>query len=182
VDESSATDLINTLYDTQRRGMLRYLIHGGASLSQGEDIIQDAFMELYVSLRSGKSIKNPRSWLFTVARHAFLKLCNASHRLDQLDESAVVDAYSSLSIVAPEPQLDEVERMFSILTPRERQVMTLRLSGLRYREIAAQLGINFKTAHTLLTRGLKRLHAENHQNSEKGRVANHELLQPETLQ
>jgi RNA polymerase sigma-70 factor (ECF subfamily) len=182
VDESSATDLVNALYDAQRRGMLRYLVHAGASVSQAEDIVQDVFMELYASLRSGKSIENPRPWLFTVARHAFLKHCNANHKLDQLDDGAAVDMYSFLQIEAPEPHLDDVERRLILLTPRERQVITLRLSGLKYREIAAQLGISFKTAHTLLTRGLKKLHVVNSDNSMEGRIASHEPLKTETLQ
>ena len=182
MDESSATDLVNALFDIQRRGMLRYLIHEGASLSHAEDIIQDAFMEFYASLRNGKSIENPRSWLFTVARHAFLKHCNANRRLDQLDEGATADMYSSLQIIAPETQLDDLERMLSVLTPRERQVITLRLSGLKYHEIAAELSISIKTANTFLTRGLKRLNTLNHDDLTEGRAVIHELLKPQTLQ
>ncbi len=182
MDESCAKDLVSALFDIQRRGMLRYLIHEGASLSQAEDIVQDAFIELYASLRSGKSIEHPRPWLLTVARHAFLKHCNANRRLDQFDESSATDMCSSLQIAGPEPPQDDLERMLSVLTPRERQVITLRLSGLKYREIAAELNISIKTANTFLTRGLMRLHKLNHDDSTEGRIVSHELLKPQTLQ
>jgi RNA polymerase sigma-70 factor (ECF subfamily) len=174
--------MVNTLYDALRRGMLRYLVHENASVNQAEDIVQDVFMDLYAKLRSGKSIQNPRAWLFMAARRAFWKDCDASNRLDQLDEIALAELPSQETSHEDELAQDDLTLLLRHLTPRERQVITLRLSGLKYREMAAQLGISFKTAHTLLTRALKKLDAVNHQTPAEGKVETYVPLKAKTLQ
>ena len=50
----------------------------------------------------------------------------------------------------------------SILTPREEEVILLRLQSLKYREIGEQLGISSKSVCTLLARALKKLKASAH--------------------
>jgi len=43
------------------------------------------------------------------------------------------------------------------LTPREQEVVLLRLSSLKYREIGARLNISAKTVSVLLTRAVRKL-------------------------
>jgi DNA-directed RNA polymerase specialized sigma24 family protein len=45
----------------------------------------------------------------------------------------------------------------SVLTPREEQVLLLRLEALKYREIADQLGSSMNSVNTLLARALRKL-------------------------
>jgi DNA-binding CsgD family transcriptional regulator len=47
--------------------------------------------------------------------------------------------------------------MFSVLTPRETEVMMLRIQVFKYREIADQLKISDKTVAKLLARALRKL-------------------------
>ena len=44
-----------------------------------------------------------------------------------------------------------------MLSPREEEVLLLKLEALKYREIAAQLGISMNSANTLLARALRKL-------------------------
>ena len=81
-----------------------------------------------------------------------------------------------------EHSFDDVERLLGVLTSRQRQVIILRLSGLKYREIANELGISLKTAHTLLTRGLRKLSDLNNVNSARNPEVGRETLKPQTLQ
>ncbi len=182
MDESTAVDLINALYGSQRRGMLRYLVHVGASPTQAEDVVQDAFIELYSHLREGKPVENPRPWLFTVARRAYFKQSAARQSMVWIADDEFVDPGSIEQRGLIEHSFDDVERLLGVLTSRQRQVIILRLSGLKYREIANELGISLKTAHTLLTRGLRKLSDLNNVNSARNPEVGRETLKPQTLQ
>ena len=151
-------------------------------MNQAEDIVQDVFVDFYANLRSGKSIHNPRAWLFMAAKHAFWKDCDAGHRFDQLDDVALAELPSQETSHEDELMHDDLALLLRHLTPRERQVTTLRLSGLKYREIADQLEISFKTAHTLLTRALKKLTAAGNQTLAEGKVETYVPHTTKTLQ
>ena len=59
--------------------------------------------------------------------------------------------------IAKVPEAVDLQRLLAVLTPREEEVVLLRLASLKYREIADELGISPKTVSTLLTRALKKL-------------------------
>ncbi len=51
----------------------------------------------------------------------------------------------------------DVRDLLSVLSPREEEVLLLRLETLKYREIAEQLGISINSVNTLLARALRKL-------------------------
>jgi RNA polymerase sigma factor (sigma-70 family) len=59
---------------------------------------------------------------------------------------------------APEPlRWDEVLPHFTVLTKREEEVLLLRLQSMKYREIAASLGIQTSSVNVLLARAIRKL-------------------------
>lgn len=52
---------------------------------------------------------------------------------------------------------DDIGRLLSLLTPRETEVLLLRLEGLKYHEIAGELDISLNTVGTLLVRSMRKL-------------------------
>jgi RNA polymerase sigma-70 factor (ECF subfamily) len=54
-------------------------------------------------------------------------------------------------------RLAEIRSILSVLSPREEEVLLLRLEALKYREIADQLGISINSVNTLLARALRKL-------------------------
>jgi RNA polymerase sigma factor (sigma-70 family) len=54
-------------------------------------------------------------------------------------------------------RLAEIRSLLSVLSPREEEVLLLRLEALKYREIADQLGISMNSVNTLLARALRKL-------------------------
>jgi RNA polymerase sigma-70 factor (ECF subfamily) len=52
------------VYEAEKPGLMRYLLHCGASYHTAEDIAQRALEQLY---RKWGTVDNPRSWLRTVA-------------------------------------------------------------------------------------------------------------------
>jgi len=59
--------------------------------------------------------------------------------------------------VAEIPGRTDVRNLLSVLSPREEEVLLLRLETLKYREIAEQLGISINSVNTLLARALRKL-------------------------
>jgi len=53
--------------------------------------------------------------------------------------------------------LGDIRSLLSLLSPREEEVLLLRLEAFKYREIAEQLGISMNSVNTLLARALRKL-------------------------
>ena len=72
--------------------------------------------------------------------------------LEQLDEADLPRAPATEI-----SRLAEIRSLLSVLSPREEEVLLLRLEALKYREIADQLGISINSVNTLLARALRKL-------------------------
>lgn len=59
--------------------------------------------------------------------------------------------------VSEAPTIYDLRSLLSVLSPREEEVLPLRLESLKYREIAEQLGISVNSVNTLLARALRKL-------------------------
>lgn len=132
---------------------------------RAEDVLQETFYTA-LSRLDGVDWNHFRGWLFTVAYHQAMlerrrqalqkRFGSAERRVEELP----------LPASTPEPwqQLqsqeltDQVERWLTQLPQRQREVIRLRLfEGLRFREIAAQMGCPLGTALARWHQALKRL-------------------------
>ena len=116
-------------------------------------------MQLYRALELGKDIHNPRAWTFCVVRREIGKQMRnyGSHEVsfDGLDlGNTLVDPRANHDLLF---EYDEIARILSRLSPRESDVMRLRMESLKCREIASELGISINSVTTLLSRALRKL-------------------------
>jgi RNA polymerase sigma factor (sigma-70 family) len=65
----------------------------------------------------------------------------------------------------------DIRNLLSVLSPREEEVLLLRLEAMKYREIAEQLGIGVNSVNTLLARALRKL--QQAMGQKKGGVNSH---------
>jgi RNA polymerase sigma factor (sigma-70 family) len=70
--EEQATAVINALFESHYAPLVRYACRFTGSLPDAEDIVQDAFTQLYRQLREGKSVDNPAGWAVCVVRRQAL--------------------------------------------------------------------------------------------------------------
>ncbi len=98
--------------------------------------------------------------MFCVLRNDISKARRIEQRENPLPESELAETMS----VWPEPMLDnsaaevnDLERLFGVLTTREQEVMLLRLASLKYRQIAERLDISPSAVNTLLARAIRKL-------------------------
>ena len=67
----------------------------------------------------------------------------------------------------------DIRTLLSVLTPREEEVLLLRLDAMKYREIADQLGISMNSVNTLLARALRKLQEAMLRQMTKERIKKH---------
>jgi RNA polymerase sigma-70 factor (ECF subfamily) len=136
----------------------------GLSPHDGEEIIQEVFLSLFRHLQSGKSRHNLRGWIFRVAHNLALKQRTASQRWYRMTSIDLGIAFQQ-SDPSPNPE-EQVSfgqkraRLLAVLQALpedDRHCLCLRAEGLRYREIAAVLGISLGSVSISLTRSLARL-------------------------
>lgn len=153
------------LFDELQERLLRYLLSLGLPVSDGEEIIQETFLALFLHLERGKPRHNLRAWIFRVAHNLALKQRQVIHRDRQsaLDnetktaEDAFIDRTPN-----PEDQFAWNERrvrlanVWQALRVQDRRCLALRAEGLTYREIAQVLEISLGSVSLSLARSLAR--------------------------
>ena len=150
------------LFDQLRAPLLRYLLSFRTDIADAEEIVQEVFLALFRHLQNGKSRANLQAWTFAVAHNLALK-----NRLrTQRQPAAIADTQltdpADLS-AGPEEHLAHLERQQRLLAvvhalPEQDQCcLSLRAEGLRYRDIAAVLGISLGAVASSLERSLARL-------------------------
>ncbi len=158
--QEEAAQLVNALFTEWGPFLARYGLRMTGSVELSEDLIQEAFLALYRDLRSGKCIDNPKAWTFGAVRNQVRKHARYVRRhAEDLESPEILDQ------IPAEPRWPDVVSEvandapigLSVLTVREEEVILLRLQSLKYREIAAELGISSKSVCTLLARAVKKL-------------------------
>jgi RNA polymerase sigma-70 factor (ECF subfamily) len=156
------------LFEQFRNPLLRYVISLGLSLHDGEEIIQEVFLALFRHLQLGKSRRNLRGWVFRVAHNLALKQRFANRKaLATLNTDEGV--FHRQPDAAPNPEeeaassqrLERMQAVLRALPEQDRCCLSLRAEGLRYREIAATLGISLGAVSIALTRSLARMERAN---------------------
>jgi len=153
------------LFEELRSRLLRYLLVLGLSVHDGEEIVQESFLLLFLHLQSGKSRQNLRGWVFRVARNLALK----QRAANQLQMRRTVDFDETLPEQHadrnpnPEEQLRSRQRQSRLLAvvralpEQDQSCLSMRAEGLRYREIAQALGISLGSVAASLARSLEKL-------------------------
>ena len=152
---------VTALYSELRRPLLRYLVCLGLTSDEAQDVVQDAFVSLQRHVESGGSQQNIRSWVFRVAHNRARNRQNSYYR--RFRESFDAEVHAVADVATPEHLLLEKEKFRTLekaldsLTDDERECLSLRAGGLRYREIGEVLGVATSTVADTVERAVKKL-------------------------
>jgi RNA polymerase sigma-70 factor (ECF subfamily) len=162
--KSECEEEVIHLFGLLRNPLLRYVISLGLSLHDGEEIIQEVFLALFRHLQMGKSRQNLRGWVFRVAHNLALKQRAANKKAQtMLDSDEAVARRQPDTAPNPEQQAagnqrwQRMQAVLRVLPEQDRSCLYLRAEGLRYREIAAALGISLGSVSIALARSLARM-------------------------
>ncbi len=171
-----ALRFVSSLYVPWYATLVRYACRLTHSVTMAEDVVQEAFFSLFRSLVQGTEILQPKAWLLCVVRReAGRQIQQESRRRAQVRELALESDSSPVAhpfLNGQRDQIDQLARMFSVLTTREEEVLLLRMQAMSYKEIAKDLGISCNTVKTLLARGLRKMRTEAEKENAGG--ANHD--------
>jgi len=172
--EHQASRTLERLFDSWYSPLLRFAKAATGRLDVAEDLVQDAFLDLYAQILRGRTIHKPEGWLFVVVRRAVHR-----HWRSTAKEAAMHSLFEEIDMEAGQTSQnrhmeDGVHRMdvmslLTVLTERERDVLMLRLGSLAYKDIAGQLGISVSSVNTLLSRAVSKLRKAQSKQNRRGR-------------
>ena len=156
--------LVLELYDREHVALRRYLSFLGVEVDTGQEIIQESFLKLHQHLLDGGDQSNLRAWLYRVAHNLARNWQSSAHaaKTDFLSDAIVTGDFPSRA-ASPEDQLltaERTERFLAALrqlSAAQRECLTLRAGGMKYREIAEVLNLSVSTVGENITRGLEKL-------------------------
>jgi RNA polymerase sigma factor (sigma-70 family) len=149
------------------------------SAEEVEDLVQETFVRLLSHGPADLKSENTRYWLFRVAR-------NLAIDRQRSGWSTLLDSQTNFEILLsarPSPDFDPektylhgeqwrvVQENLAKLTPRQRDAIHLRITGLSHKAIANQLKATTTGVAELIRRGLKRL-GESANDANEERVSN----------
>ena len=162
--KSECEEEVIHLFDLFRNPLLRYVISLGLSRHDGEEIIQEVFLALFCHLRMERSRQNLRGWIFRVAHNLALKRRAANKKAQMMldsDEALTLRqadaAPNPEQLAASNQRWQRMQAVLRALPEQDRFCLYLRAEGLRYREIAATLGISLGAVSIALARSLARM-------------------------
>jgi RNA polymerase sigma-70 factor (ECF subfamily) len=152
---------VTVLYRELRKPLLRYLVCLGLSSDEAQDVVQDAFVTLQRRVTYLDSQENIRSWVFRVAHNRARNHQSSYYRRFSepfdADLHAVSDATTPEQIVLEKEKLRRLAKALELLTKGERECLSLRAGGLRYREIGEVLGLPTSTVADTVERAIRKL-------------------------
>jgi RNA polymerase sigma-70 factor, ECF subfamily len=155
---------VMNLFEQFRNPLLRYALSFGIPVYDAEEVTQEVFLSLFRHLQLRKSRRNLRGWIFCVAHNLALKRRYANQRSrDTMTCDWTIAQRQFDPSPSPEEQVLLTQRrcrllaVFHALPEEDQCCLRLRAEGLRYREIAAVLGISLGAVSMSLTGSLARL-------------------------
>jgi RNA polymerase sigma-70 factor (ECF subfamily) len=147
---------VSRIYHEHSAGLLRYAEAIARDGDDARDAVQECFLRYCLERRFGRTVENPRAWLFQVLRNFLLTRRAASKgelASDRLEH--IADERGD-----PEAMASRTQRARAIreqLSRRELECLRLRAEGLSYTQIGAALAIRCGTVGALLSRAAEKL-------------------------
>lgn len=164
----SASDVkqkVSEVFELLHAAVFRYLVRVLDDPSEAEDLMQEAFVQLYRALHRGQVIGDVRPWLFRVAHNLVLYRFRKKNPVELLDSVSWNLLSEQSQDPSPSVEQDLLEREQQVrfeaalarLSAQERYCLELRAEGLSYREIAQVLEMKAPTLVSFLGRVIKKL-------------------------
>ena len=156
-DKHAFEELFHECY----RPMVAYAFRFLGEMEPSESVVQDVFLKFWQKRRELMITSSLRSYLFRAVRN--LSLNYLEHRKIMTGYSQMVleresDRYDYSDFYVEVGLKEKIDAAVAALPEKRQEIFRLaREEGMKYREIADQLGISVKTVETQMTLALKQL-------------------------
>lgn len=172
-------DRFESIFKDNYTPLFRYVNSMIKDEAQAKDVIADLFLNIWQQ-REKLQIENIKPYLFRAARNGALKAINLQNQTSQLPDDLFnipTDSYNPFERFAAKQSIKIVEQLINTLSPKRREMIELRLLGLKNHEIAQMLDVNEKNIEYNMREAIEQLsHTINHSNLDKATIAGGLLL------
>lgn len=172
--------LFNTLEGFERifkenyQPLFRYVNGIVKNDAQAQDVLSDLFLNLWQQ-KDKLQINDLKPYLFRSAKYGALKSLSPRQQTTELPEDIYdipSDTFNPFEKFVAKQSIRIVEDLISKLSPLRKEIIELRLLGLKYAEIAETLQISEKKVEYNMREAIEQLsHAINHSSLDKATIA-----------
>ena len=149
------------LFEKYYQLLLSYIISYTHNRSQAEDLVQQAFVDLWEDRRKLNPNKSPKNYLYAIARNRYLDSVNNQKRQSKLLESVWERALRERieeNTEIQEKRIEKLKIVIESLPPKCKRIFELnKMDGLRYQDIAELLDISIKTIEAQMGIAFKKI-------------------------
>ena len=133
------------LYENMKKDIYTFLVMFCKDKYTAEDAVQETFITIYEKSGSYRMYKNPRAWIFTIAKNKAISIIRENNRAANLDtfENDIEDTAQIENII-----LDKIhaDMLLSILSQTDKKIVVLHaVYGFKHREIAELMNLPLGT-------------------------------------
>ena len=152
--------LLRQLFDSYHKDLYTYLYSLCRDTALAEDLTSEVFLEAVRSLPSFRGESEPKTWLFSIARHRWYRYLRSKHR--QPPAEPLSDFLESTSLppdaLAADRQLaGRIRQLIAQEPERTRGILHMKMDGYSYCEISAKYGISESSARVIVFRAKAKL-------------------------
>lgn len=156
------TNDIDELFRLYYRPLCIYATHYLQSIDNVEDIVQEAFVSLFEKMKGGTAVASVKSYLFTSVRNGCIDVLRKrnTHPEEFLPEEFCETVPDAETV---SDSFDEAllwSAIDSLSSGRKKMLLMHKRDGMKYSEIAEELGVSERTVRNQLSRALKFLRKE----------------------
>ena len=142
--------MVEELYRTYKQDVYGYLLSLTRDPSLAEDLLSETFLKAIQSLPKFRGDSTSKTWLLGIARNVWLQ--ELRRRRKTVEYSDLLEVYVGEGMIDHFLTREAVARVGELLREKEeraRRVVTLRVYGTPYQEIARELGITENSARVI---------------------------------
>lgn len=139
------------------RPLSMYALRYTEDLDDAEDIVQQAFSDVWEKLTGGTSIQNLKAYMYQTVRNRSLTLISNRHEHRESEWTEPEEQTEEERIIRSERDARLWTAIDQLPTERKKVFLLSKRDGLTYQEIADELGISIKTVEHQISKALKTL-------------------------
>ncbi|WP_448699207.1 RNA polymerase sigma factor [Mucilaginibacter sp. AW1-3] len=170
----STLDGFESIFKENYTPLFRYVNGIVKDDALAKDVLSDLFLNLWQE-KDRLKINNLKPYLFRAAKNGALKALTSHNQTSSLNEELFdipSDTYNPFEKFVAKQSIVIVEDLINKLTPLRKQIIELRLLGLKYAEIAEALDVPEKKVDYHLREAIEQLtRSINHRDLDKATIA-----------
>jgi len=136
---------LRELYENMKKDIYTFLFMFCKDRYIAEEAVQETFIAIYENAGKYRIYKNPKAWIFTIAKNKAVSIIRENSRTTSLDrfENNIEDITQSENIILDKIQTD---MLLSVLSEKDKKIVILHaIYGFKHREIAKLMNLPLGT-------------------------------------